>query len=161
MTTYEDVEHMFEVNFFAAVTLALRVLPDMLARRSGSIINVTSVTAYLPDPREAAYGASKAALSLWAHSLSLDLQNSGIHVGVVSPGPIATETTLADPDYYSGRLYPATAVARDIVRMIEHGNVHRTSPRKFGLPAALYTVTGAPMRYMIGRQRGAASPGKS
>jgi len=124
----------------------------MVERGCGSVINVTSVTAVLPDPGEAAYGASKAALSLWAHSIGLDLHRSGVTIGVVSPGPIDTETSR-DDEYYSGRRYSRESVARDIVRAIERGATHRTSPRRFGLVTALYPACGAPLRAAIARQR--------
>ena len=53
-------------------------------------MNVTSVAGYVPSPSEAAYGASKAALNLWSHGLAIDLAGTGVHVGVLSPGPIDT-----------------------------------------------------------------------
>lgn len=151
-TALDDVDLMFSVNFFGPLALTLEVLLDMVRRGRGSVVNVTSVTATLPDPGEAAYGASKAALSLWSHSAGLDLHGSGVTLGVVSPGPIDTETSR-DDTYYSGRRYSAELVARDIVRSIERGTAHRTSPRRFGLVTALYPACGAPLRAAIARHR--------
>src|SRR5437588_3475599 len=71
-TTSDDVERLMAVNFFAAVYLTNAALPGMLERREGAIVNVTSVAGYVPNPGEAAYGASKAALSLWSHGLAVD-----------------------------------------------------------------------------------------
>lgn len=151
-TTLDDVDLMFSVNFFGPVALTLEVLPEMVRRGRGSVVNVTSVTATLPDPGEAAYGASKAALSLWTHSAGLDLHGSGVTFGVVSPGPIDTETSRDDA-YYSGHRYSAELVARDIVSAVERGTIHRTSPRRFGLVTALYPACGTPLRAAIARQR--------
>ena len=112
LTTVDDVERVMAVNFFAAVYLTMAVLPGMLERRRGSVVNITSVAGYLPNPKESAYGASKATLSLWSHGLNVDLHGAGVHVGVVSPGPIATE--IWDKDEfaasYKGMLYSPTAV---------------------------------------------------
>ena len=61
-TTSDDVERLMAVNFFAAVYLTNAAMPGMLERGSGAVVNVTSVAGYVPNPGEAAYGASKAAL---------------------------------------------------------------------------------------------------
>ncbi|MEY2446922.1 MAG: hypothetical protein QOH79_398, partial [Acidimicrobiaceae bacterium] len=81
-----DVEAVMAVNFYGPVYLADAVLPGMVARGRGSIVNVTSVSGYVPTPGEPAYGASKAALSRWSHGLAVELHGTGVHVGVLSPG---------------------------------------------------------------------------
>lgn len=150
--TADDLHEMFNVNFFGAVGLSLELLPEMLARRSGSIINVTSVTAHLPDPGEAVYGASKVALSHWSHTIALELQGTGVSVGVVSPGPINTETAPGN-EFYAGRRYDVRYVSTGITRMVERGGIHRTSPRHFGALTALYPSCGLPLRALIARNR--------
>lgn len=139
---------MMDVNFFGSVCVAMAALPGMLERRRGSIINVTSVAGYIPNPHESAYGASKAALSLWSHGLSVDLSGSGVHVGVLSPGPIDTEIWEKDAEdaVYDGKLYPPSIVADAIAKMIDHEAVHVTVPRRYGLVGALYPLLGGPMR---------------
>ena len=150
-TTVEEIEQVFAVNYFAAVRLTMAALPGMLDRRRGSIVNVTSVAGYLPNPREAAYGAAKAALSLWSHGLSVDLHDSGVHVGVVSPGPIETEIWEHDGIVYPGKLYPPSVVADAVVGCIEHARVHVTAPRRFGVTPAMYPLVGAPVRWGLRR----------
>jgi short-subunit dehydrogenase len=141
-TTPEEVERVLRVNFLGAVHLTAAVLPGMLERRRGSIVNVTSVAGAIPNPREAAYGASKAALAQWTHGLAVDLAGSGVHAGAVSPGPIDTEIWTSDSGqpWYRGRKYPPEVVARAVVRVIERGEVHRTSPRRFGAIGAVYPL---------------------
>ena len=153
LTTVEDVERVMAVNFFAPVYLTMGVLPGMLARRRGSVVNVTSVAGYLPNPKESAYGASKAALSLWSHGLNVDLHGTGVHVGVVSPGPIATEIWQHDEFVasYSGTLYPPAVVAAAVVKVIERERAHMTVPRRFGIPPILYPVMGRLMRWGLRR----------
>ncbi len=150
-TTVEEIERVMAVNFFGAVYLTMAVLPHLLERHTGSIVNVTSVAGYLPNPSESAYGASKAALSRWTHGLAIDLHGRDVHVGVLSPGPIDTEI-WSDPDNdYKGKLYPPSVVADGVVRMVEHRLLHLTVPRQFGAVGALYPLVGRPMRWGIRR----------
>jgi short-subunit dehydrogenase len=149
-TTVDDVERVMAVNFFGPVYMTLAALPGMLERRSGSVVNVTSVAGYVPNPGESAYGASKAALSRWSHGLAIDLHDAGVHVGVLSPGPIDTEIWSLDEELsYSGKLYPPEVVADGVARMIEHRLVHLTVPRHYGLVGALYPVLGRPLRWAM------------
>jgi short-subunit dehydrogenase len=151
-TSVEEVESIMAVNFFGPVALATAALPGMLERGQGSIVNVTSVAGYLPNPGEAAYGASKAALSRWSHGLSIDLHGTGVHVGVVSPGPIDTEIWSLDEELrYTGKLYPPQVVADAVAAAVEKGFVHRTVPRRYGLVGAAYPILGRPMRWGLRR----------
>lgn len=155
--TMDDVRRVFEVNFFGPVALTLAVLPGMLERKRGSIINVTSVSGYVPNPGESPYGATKAALSRWAHGLAVELAGTGVHVGVVSPGPIDTEMAPG-ADEYKGKLYPASLVADAIVAGVEKERVHQTAPRKFGAASAMYPIMGGPFRWGIRKFTGGAEP---
>ena len=147
----EDAERVMAVNFFPAVRLAGAVLPGMVRQGRGSIVNVTSVSGYVPNPGEPAYGASKAALSRWSHGLAVDLARTGVHVGVLSPGPIDTEIWEQTGTEYRGRLYSPVVVGIAAARMIERGQVHVTIPRRFGSVAAFYPLTGRAMRWGLRR----------
>ena len=143
----DDAEQIMAVNFFGAMYFAGAVLPGMIERRRGSIVNVTSVSGYVPAPGEPAYGASKAALSRWSHGLAVELHDKGVHVGVLSPGPIDTEIWSHTTTQYDGKLYPPTIVGDAVVRMIEREQTHVTVPRRFGAVSALYPLVGRPMRW--------------
>ena len=153
LTTVEEIERVMATNFFAAVYLTMAVLPGMLDRRCGSVVNITSVAGYLPNPKESAYGASKAALSLWSHGLNVDLHGTGVHAGVVSPGPIATE--IWDKDEfaasYTGKLHSPVVVADAVAKVVERRVAHVTVPRRFGIPPILYPMAGRLMRYGLRR----------
>jgi short-subunit dehydrogenase len=150
--TVDEFDRVMGVNFSGPVYLATAALGGMLERRKGALINVTSVSGYVPNPKEAVYGASKAALSRWSHGLSVDLHGTGVHVGVLSPGPIDTEIWLTEGEEpYKGRLYPPAIVATGIVRMIERELTHMTVPRRFGAVGALYPVVGRPLRWGMRR----------
>lgn len=85
------VEHVMQVNFLSAARLTLALLPGMVERDDGLVINVSSVAATLSSPGEAAYSASKAALSVFSESIAVDLWGSGVKVMIVYPGVIDTE----------------------------------------------------------------------
>lgn len=142
--TVADVEGQVQVNFLGAVRITLAALPGMLERRRGAIVNVTSVVAYVPNPWEAAYGAAKAALDQWTQGLSVDLHGTGVHAGVVSPGPIDTEIwgLLQAPPDYTGRRYDVQLVADAVAKLIERNRPHVTVPRVFGAVPVLYGVPG-------------------
>jgi len=85
-----DVESMLALNFSAPVALIQAVLPEMLGRGSGQIINISSVVGYQPMPRMAVYCATKAALNALTTSLRLELRGTGVDVILVAPGSTRT-----------------------------------------------------------------------
>ncbi|MHB8340684.1 MAG: SDR family NAD(P)-dependent oxidoreductase [Mycobacteriales bacterium] len=159
-TPVTEIDRVVTVNFLAPVHATMAALPGMLERHCGAVVNVTSVAGYLPNPGEGAYGASKAALSLWTHALAVDLHGTGVEVSVVSPGPIDTEIWSKDqtPSPYTGRKYPPELVARAILRSIERRTLHRTTPRHYGALAPAYLLVGRPMRWGL-RRFGQHTPG--
>lgn len=86
----DPYRRVFETNFFAAVAGTLTVLPGMLERRRGVIVNVSSDTGRAPGPGEAAYGASKAALSAFTESISFRAEGTGVSVHTLYPGWVPT-----------------------------------------------------------------------
>ena len=92
--TEEDFRHTFDVNFFAPVAATLAVLPAMVERGRGIIVNVSSDGGRLPSPGPGAYPSSKAALSAFTESTSFRLGPKGVHVHVVYPAFMATELGL-------------------------------------------------------------------
>ncbi len=90
---------VMHVNYLSPMRLTLELLPQMLARGAGTIVNIASVAATLSPPGEAAYDASKAALAVFSEAMAVDLWDAGIKVMVVYPGVIDTELfTLPDND---------------------------------------------------------------
>jgi NAD(P)-dependent dehydrogenase (short-subunit alcohol dehydrogenase family) len=84
------------LNLLAAVRLDRLLVPQMIERRSGAVVHVTSIQAVLPLPESTtAYAAAKAALRTYSKSLSKELGPKGVRVNVVSPGWIMTESSAA------------------------------------------------------------------
>jgi 3-oxoacyl-[acyl-carrier protein] reductase len=89
----EDWWRVFEVNVLGVYLCCRAVIPGMLARGKGRIVNVASGAAYLPGSRTTAYGASKAAVHRFSEVLSAQLEAHGIPVFSISPGLVRTEMT--------------------------------------------------------------------
>jgi len=87
-------------NYFGAVAGTLAVLPGMLARRRGVVVNVSSDSGRAPGPgaHEASYSASKAALSAFTESMSFDTEGHGVHLHVLYPGWVPTAMGSAAVD---------------------------------------------------------------
>ncbi len=94
----ETVEAVMAINYFSPIRLTLALLPELVAR-DGRIVFLSSVAARLSPPGEAAYAASKAAISAWAECMKVDLRDTAVRIHVVYPGIIDTELfTLPDND---------------------------------------------------------------
>ena len=89
------VDTVMQVNFLGPIRLTLALLPQMLERGAGHIVNVSSVAATLSSPGEAAYDASKSALAVFSEAMAIDLWDNGVKVLVVYPGVV---DTAAVPD---------------------------------------------------------------
>jgi short-subunit dehydrogenase len=95
----ETVEAVMNINFLSPARLTLALLPHMVERGTGQIVNVSSVAATLSSPGESAYDASKAALTAFSESMAVDLWQTGVKVLVVYPGLVDTELfSLPDND---------------------------------------------------------------
>jgi short-subunit dehydrogenase len=116
-----EVEAVMRVNFFAPMRLTLAVLPRMLSRGAGMIVNVSSVGGRLGIIHESAYCASKFALCGWSESMAVDLHGTGISVKLIEPGPVDTEI-WDQPDnedpIYDGPKFSADEVAQGIVEAL-------------------------------------------
>src|SRR2546425_1068256 len=86
-----DIERMTRTNYLGVVWATKAVLPAMRARRRGWIVNISSVAGKLGQPDEAAYSASKFAVTGLSEGLSYELAPLGIHVMTVYPALVRTE----------------------------------------------------------------------
>src|SRR6266852_6005143 len=78
------------VNLRGAFLCTRAVLPGMVARRQGRIVNIASIGAVLPIPDGTAYGSSKTALVRFTESVALEVEASGIGVFAIDPGNVPT-----------------------------------------------------------------------
>jgi 3-oxoacyl-[acyl-carrier protein] reductase len=89
----EDWWRVFEINVLGPYLVSRAVIPGMIERGRGRIVNTGSGAAYLPGQRTTAYGGSKAALYRIGEGLALQLEPYGIPVFTISPGLVKTEMT--------------------------------------------------------------------
>src|SRR5262245_12223151 len=90
----QDWTTTFTINFFAAMRTMRAALPHLLQQSSSSIVTVSSVNAFLPDPVVIDYSAAKGALTNLCKSLSKEYGARGVRVNTVSPGPVETDLWL-------------------------------------------------------------------
>jgi NAD(P)-dependent dehydrogenase (short-subunit alcohol dehydrogenase family) len=108
--TEDIVREVFEVNFFSTVSSTLAVLPGMVRRGSGVVVNVSSDTARAPEPGQGAYAASKAAVSAFTESVAHEVAPLGVRVHVLYPGWVPTAMGLSGNE--DGGSLPPKAVRR-------------------------------------------------
>ncbi len=87
----DDIDQQLDTNLRGAIQLTRAVLPSMLARRSGHIINISSMAGLIPAPTYSIYAATKYGLRGFSNALRREVAPFGIHVSVLYPGPAATE----------------------------------------------------------------------
>jgi short-subunit dehydrogenase len=86
----EEIKNNFETNFFGPIEVMKAVLPQMREQKSGLIINITSIAAYMGLPYRSVYSASKGALELITEALRMEVKSFGIYITNVAPGDFAT-----------------------------------------------------------------------
>lgn len=95
-STLEDWRRVITVDLEALYVGAKLVVPHMVARRSGRIINIASIQAFAMTPGLGAYNAAKGGVVSWTKSAAIDLGEHGILVNAVAPGFMATPATFVD-----------------------------------------------------------------
>ncbi|MDX6182686.1 SDR family oxidoreductase [Flavobacterium sp. Fl-77] len=86
----EEIKNNFETNFFGPIEVMKAVLPQMREQKSGLIINITSIAAYMGLPYRSIYSASKGALELVTEALRMEVKQFGIEITNIAPGDFAT-----------------------------------------------------------------------
>jgi short-subunit dehydrogenase len=150
----ERMLRMVRVNIEAVVDLSGRLLPAMVSRGRGAVINVASMAAFQPLPGSAVYAASKSFVLSFSESLRTELRGRGVTVTALCPGPVPTEfpevAGMGDVEARTPGLFWTSAeeVAREAVdgaardkRVVVPGVLNRAtalaghhSPRGLALP---------------------------
>lgn len=130
----ERLATIIRVNLEAPIRLSRLALPHLIEAGGGAIINVGSLAGRTPVPGSATYGASKAGLRSFSHALADELAESGVQVGLVSPGPIDTGFIMDELHTVSNLtmsqpISTAAEVAEAIVQMLQ-----RRRPIEISMP---------------------------
>lgn len=134
-TSDAELDQVLAINFLSPVRLTTALLPRMLERGRGQILNVSSVAARLSPPGEAAYAASKAAVTAWSESLAVELWDTPVSVHLLNPGVIDTDLFhLPDNDAMLAEVeaLPTSAVVDVVVDQLATGDLERYVPEWFG-----------------------------
>jgi uncharacterized protein len=141
-----DFEQMMEVNYFGLVRCTKAVLPHMLKRRTGFILNVASVAGIIPTAKSSGYTATKHAVIGFTGSLRQELRGSGVHISALCPGPIDTPFfDLADKSgIYVQKvkkfMLKPEQVANEMIQMIEKQKTDVVIPKYMGFGGKLYRL---------------------
>lgn len=122
----EEIARVIEVNLTAAMHLARAVLPPMLERKSGHIVNIASLAGKVPVPFSIPYAASKAGLIGFTESFRSEFRKRGVSASVICPGLVSEAGMYKDMQDQSGvkeNLLAGTVspskVASDVVKAIK------------------------------------------
>jgi short-subunit dehydrogenase len=146
---------LFETNYWSPLALVSALAPPMRERKSGAIVNVSSIGSYLVLPLAGHYSSSKAALSRATDSLELELRATGVHVFHVMPGPVDTGMLAELAEVPGGEKMLArmprgtpAALARKIVAGLERGRRVLVYPGALAISRHIPTVAQAMNRSM-------------
>lgn len=115
-----DVEETFRINLMGVVYALSAALPEMLARKSGHLVAVSSLAAYRGLPGESAYCASKAAVNAYMDGLRIHLRGTGVRATTLCPGFITTPMTESNA-FHMPQLMTAEYAAGRMIRAIKAG----------------------------------------
>ncbi len=132
-----DLARMVDVNLRAPIQLSTLILPYLRQAGGGAIVNVGSLAGRTPLQGAATYAATKAGLRAFTYSLADELKNTGIYVGLVSPGPIDTGFIMSEIDQvedivFSQPMSSAQQVADAIVSCARGEAVEVSLPKVSG-----------------------------
>ena len=133
----ELTRRQVDVNLHGTIHGMKLVLPEMVARRSGHVINVASTAARAGIPREAVYSATKHAVFGLSEAVRAELRGSGVNLSVVLPGLVRTELSTGTLDARGVPVLAPEQVADAIVGVIRRPRFEVYVPRSYGGAAAL------------------------
>lgn len=123
---WEKIHETVEVNLIAPMELTYLILPHMLEKKMGHIVNMASIAAKCGGPYAATYDATKAGLAEWTQGLRLELAHTGVHFSTIFPGYVTDVGMFARfglvPPRSIGSCTPAQ-VANAVVKAIEQNTL--------------------------------------
>jgi uncharacterized protein len=155
-TPPDDVAAVFETNLHAVLNFTRAVLPGMLARRRGHVVNVASIAGRIGSRNHSIYCASKFALAGFSESLVYELEDTGVGVTLVNPGIIDTPffdhaSFASFPTHARARAIPPERVARAILRAVRRGTTEITVPASYVIGTVLKSAAPNLFRRLMRR----------
>jgi short-subunit dehydrogenase len=149
-------QRMIQVNYLAAAALIHAVLPGMVRRRGGCIINVASIAAKIGPWGHSAYAAGKSAMLTLTYALDAEYRSQGVRCSCLHPG-------IVDTPFFAGHGYeklagkiakfrvPPQRVARAVGRLLDHPRVETYCPWHYRIVALLNELCPPLVRRVIAR----------
>jgi short-subunit dehydrogenase len=157
-TTQAELTQLMQVNLLTPISLCRQVIPGMLERGGGHVVNVSSLSGVGAFPGLTLYGASKAGLTHFSAGLRADLKGTSVGTTVVELGPVPSEMLSEIKQYVpterSFRRFdqiqlledvPREKVAADVVRAVERNKRHVRHPKR----AILFAMTTEAPRRIV------------
>lgn len=144
--TTEAIQSTMDVNVIAPIELTKRLLPDMIARKSGHLIYLGSQAGKVATPKASVYAASKHALLGFTNALRMEVASFCIHVTTINPGPIDTPfLDLADEtgnyrNSLSKHLLTVDEVVDAVMQSIKKPVREVNLPWYMGITSKLYAI---------------------
>jgi 3-oxoacyl-[acyl-carrier protein] reductase len=133
----EAFERVLRVNFLIPAALMRAIIPAMLVRRAGWIVNVSGGGATGPRPMFSAYGASKAALVRFAETLALETYENNVRINSIAPGAFASGMSRAILDAAEAAGAKEVETAEHLLTEGDDVNAHKAAK------LVTYLVSGA------------------
>jgi short-subunit dehydrogenase len=144
-TSLDTIEQITRTNYLGTIYCTHEVLPSMIARGSGHIVNISSGAGKIGTLNMAGYCASKFAVNGFSESLYHELKPLGIHVSVICPGPVRTafNRSFADrpPKSPPSLIITPEAVSQAVMRVMETKKFEVVMPRWLALMCWLKRMT--------------------
>jgi NAD(P)-dependent dehydrogenase (short-subunit alcohol dehydrogenase family) len=128
LVSQDEIETVWDTNFFGALRMVKAVVPAMRERGSGTILNVSSITSRIPGPTSTIYSSSKAALSAFSEGLAQELHPFGIRVAAFEPGQFATPGAERSISSLSASDSPYATAERRMKLIIQQGAEQAEDP---------------------------------
>jgi NAD(P)-dependent dehydrogenase (short-subunit alcohol dehydrogenase family) len=152
-TSLEEARAVFETKFFGVVRVTNAVLPGMRARGQGRIINIGSLAAWVGEPGEAFYSASKHALAGYTEALRHEVWPLGIDICLVEPGAFKTNI-YQEPYIEKNAIADYDSARRAVHNVLRETALRGDDPRKVArLILQIVNASQPRLRYGIGGDR--------
>lgn len=132
------LEHALGVNYLGTVYGTRAVLPGMLDRRRGHVVNIASVAGRVATPGESAYSGSKFAVVGFTQCVAMELRGSGVGISMILPGPVDTSGYFTHDEEYTRSFPPKVEVekvARACLRAVDRNQLEVVVPPWFRIVA--------------------------
>ncbi|RJP76409.1 MAG: SDR family NAD(P)-dependent oxidoreductase [Candidatus Zixiibacteriota bacterium] len=150
-----DIFRLMAVNYEAPAHLMRVLIPEMVKRGSGAVVNVSSTAGMVAIPMMAPYCAAKSALRALTEAVAYELAGSGVTVHLVNPGPVDTE--FFDAGVWQGRRPGRKAGVRQASQVIREAIINRRTisyvPPRRGLIVYAFNLLGPLGRWAVQRRQ--------